>query len=81
MENNEKEIELISKNLEEKSERSMVGKKRNETTLKSIFKNSGDVLYAYVDIDSDTDVDSRLRVSGWIIFINGCVLTWGSRGK
>ena len=44
-------------------------------------RKSSDIIKVYVDSDWDTDVDSRRSISGWIFFINGCVLTWGSRGQ
>ena len=45
------------------------------------MRKIGDIVEAYVDSDWATDEEDRKSVSGWIIFVNGSALTWGSRGK
>ena len=49
--------------------------------MEEIFKKLGDIVEAYVDSDWETDKDHRKSVSGWIFFVNGSALTWGSRGN
>ena len=49
--------------------------------MEEICEKSRDIVEAYVDSYWDTDEEYHKRISGWIIFVNGSALTWGSRGK
>ena len=44
-------------------------------------RDGQDELLAYVDSDWAGDTYTRKSVSGWILYLNGSVLTWGSRGQ
>ena len=35
----------------------------------------------YVDSDWGGDKNNRKSVSGWTIFVNECLIGWGSRGQ
>ena len=49
--------------------------------MEEICEKSDDIVEAYVYSDWATDEEHRKSVSGWIIFVNGSALTWGSRGQ
>ena len=47
---------------------------------KTLFKDKWELI-SYVDSDWAGDVDTRRSVTGWCIFLNGCLISWGSRGQ
>lgn len=57
-------------------------KVQNESPLwRKFAKKSDDIVEDYVDYYWETDEEYRKSVSGWIIFVKGSSLTWGSRGQ
>ena len=71
MENGKKINHLIAKN----------GRKNERSIVEEICEKSGDIVEAYVYSDWDTDEEDLKSFLGWIIFVNGSALMWGSRGK
>ena len=35
----------------------------------------------YVDSDWERDPDSRISITGWVIFVNECLVAWGSKAQ